>query len=79
MALDICLLRMFHLHRLALIACNQFLKFFKCHTAPLQDILPQDTPSQALKQPITQPLSLSYLTLCNSSSFIRDNDCPLSP
>ena len=48
---------LFHLDRLALVVGNQFLEFFKCHTLPPQDILPQDTPSQALKQPITQPLS----------------------
>ena len=57
MAFDICLLRMFHLHRLAFVVGNQFLEVFKCHTLSPQDILPQDTPSQALKEPITQPLS----------------------
>ena len=37
-------LRMFHLHHLTLIVGNLFLRFFKCHTAPLLDVLPQDMP-----------------------------------
>ena len=50
--------RFLHLKRLTFVGGNQFLEFFKCHTVPPQDILPKDAPSQALKQPITQPLSL---------------------
>ena len=38
------LLRMFHLYHLTLIVGNLFLRFFKCHTAPLLDVLPQDMP-----------------------------------
>ena len=40
---------LFHLHRLALAAGNQFRKFFKRHIVPPQDILPRDKPHIAPK------------------------------